>query len=119
MKEPTEEARAVLHELPLFRFLSPEIRKLVVDSFSAASFTFGEPIVTEGEAADAFYVLVSGTARVIKTGRNDDEISLTLLRPGDSFGEMGLLETTTRTATVRASAGSILVAPASLGSPRS
>lgn len=103
MKEPSEDTRAQLHELPLFQFLPAPTRKLVVDSFTPASFDFGAPIVEEGQTADAFYFLVSGTARVIKRARNDDEVSLGVLRPGDSFGEMGLLEAGTRMATVRAS----------------
>ena len=97
------ESRASLHELPLLAFLPPAVRELVVDSFVPESFEFGSPIVTEGEKADAFYVLVSGRARVIKAGRGGEEISLNVLRPGDSFGEMALLDNTTRAATVRAS----------------
>ena len=37
------------------------------DAFTAEAFSFGAVIVREGEPADAFYVLVSGTARVLKT----------------------------------------------------
>jgi ATP-binding cassette subfamily B protein len=65
------------------------------------------PIVREGEPADALFVLVSGRARVLKNadrgGSSNGEISLGLLKPGDTFGEIGLLEHTTRTVTVRAS----------------
>ena len=100
---PGRDARAALHELPLLAFLPPDVRDLVVDSFVPESFEFGSAIVREGEEADAFYVLVSGRARVIKTGRGGEEISLNVLRPGDSFGEMALLDSTTRAATVRAS----------------
>ena len=85
------------------RFLPPEVRKLVVDSFEPVTLPFGSPIVREGEEADAFYVLSSGRARVIKAGDNGEEIPLNVLRPGDSFGEMGLLEKKARVATVRAS----------------
>ena len=92
-----------LHELPLLRFLPQDVRKLVVDSFEPMTLPFGSPIVREGEEADAFYVLSSGRARVVKAGDHGEEISLNVLRPGDSFGEMGLLEKTTRAATVRAS----------------
>jgi HlyB family type I secretion system ABC transporter len=97
------ESRASLYDLPLLAFLPPAVRELVVDSFVAESFEFGSPIVREGEKADAFYVLVSGRARVVKAGRGGEEISLNVLRPGDSFGEMALLDNTTRAATVRAS----------------
>jgi ATP-binding cassette subfamily B protein len=93
----------LLHDLPLLRFAPGESRKLVVDSFVPVSFTFGQVIVTEGDVADAFYVLVSGTARVFKLGEAGQEVSLSVLRPGDSFGEMSLLEETRRTASVRAS----------------
>jgi ATP-binding cassette subfamily B protein len=97
------ESRASLHDLPLLAFLPPAVRELVVDSFVPESFEFGSAIVSEGETADAFYVLISGRARVIKAGRGGEEISLNVLRPGDSFGEMALLDNTTRAATVRAS----------------
>ena len=99
-----DDLRALLHDLPLLQFVPPAARTLVVDSFVPVTVDFGRPIVTEGEAADAFYVLVSGTARVLKEGDDGQEISLNVLRPGDSFGEIALLEETTRTATVRASA---------------
>jgi HlyB family type I secretion system ABC transporter len=97
-----ERGRELLDDLPLLQFVPPETRRLVVASFVHASFTFGQPIVTEGAPADAFYVLAAGSARVIKTGLTGEELSLALLRPGDSFGEIGLLEQTTRNATVRA-----------------
>src|SRR5205823_13629205 len=67
------------------------------------SFPFGEVIVREGEPADAFYLLVSGTARVVKRGESGDEVALNVLHGGDSFGEMALLTDTTRVASVRAS----------------
>ena len=98
-----DESRASLHDLPILKFLPGDVRELVVDSFVPESFSFGSPIVREGEEAEAFYVLVSGRARVIKTGRGGEEVSLNVLRQGESFGEMALLEKTTRAATVRAS----------------
>jgi ATP-binding cassette subfamily B protein len=94
-------------ELPILQFLPDAARERIIASFTPVSYTFGMPIVREGEPADALFVLVSGRARVLKNadrgGASNGEISLGLLKPGDTFGEIGLLEQTTRTVTVRAS----------------
>ena len=101
------DVRAVLDGLPLLQFLPPDARELVINSFEPGSFAFGTPIVRENEPADALYVLVAGRARILKAasanGGAGGEITLSQLRVGDTFGEMGLLEHTTRSATVRAS----------------
>jgi HlyB family type I secretion system ABC transporter len=89
--------------LPVFRLMPEEVRRLVAYSFEPAEFPFGSVIVREGDEADAFYVVVSGTARVVKQSEDGGEVALNLLQAGDSFGEMALLEDTTRIATVRAS----------------
>ncbi|MDQ3518238.1 MAG: peptidase domain-containing ABC transporter [Gemmatimonadota bacterium] len=95
--------RAVLDDLPILKFLPPDAKELVKNSFTPASFSFGAPIVREGEVGDAYYILLSGRARLVKSGDNGEEISLNALRPGDTFGEIGLLDHARRTATVRAS----------------
>ncbi len=95
--------RQILDDLPALRLLPADVRKLVVDSFVPVSVPFGPLLIREGEPADGLYVLVSGRARVLKQADTGEEISLGALRPGDSFGEIGLLEDTVRTATVRAS----------------
>jgi len=87
----------------MLRFLPAEERERVKAHLVSASFTFGMPIVREGEEADAFYVLTAGQARVVKRGIGGEEVPLNVLRAGDCFGEIGLLERATRTATVRAS----------------
>ncbi|MEO8431050.1 MAG: peptidase domain-containing ABC transporter [Acidobacteriota bacterium] len=95
--------RELLDELPILRLLPAEARSLVVGSFIPVSFAFGDTIVREGDPADAFYVLAAGRARIVKKGDGGGEIPLNSLRAGDSFGEMGLLDHSTRTASVRAS----------------
>jgi CRP-like cAMP-binding protein/predicted double-glycine peptidase len=101
--EPIEGARAVLRELPLLALMPPDARRLVEASFVPVRFPFGAVIVREGDDADAFYVLVAGTARVVKRTDQGTEVPLNVLRPGDAFGERALLEHSRRTATVRAS----------------
>ena len=56
----------------------------------------GDEIIIEGDIDDSFYIIVSGTAEVSKEGHILGE-----LVPGDCFGEMGYLEKTKRTATIR------------------
>ncbi|MGA1840083.1 MAG: peptidase domain-containing ABC transporter [bacterium] len=96
---------SVLYNQPIFALLPKDVKKIVINSFVQVSYPFGKTVVQEGEPADAFYILASGRARVVKMDTNGKEISLYLLRPGDTFGEMGLLSQTEkkRTATVRAS----------------
>jgi HlyB family type I secretion system ABC transporter len=97
------EARALVEQLPLLQELSEEARRLVVESFVPVSFGFGEIVFSEGDEADAFYVLTSGAARVLKQRTDGQEVTLNTLRPGDGFGELGLLTGEPRSATVRAS----------------
>src|SRR4051812_19957415 len=94
---------AVLPEIPIFALMPPDVRTLVVASLEPVAFGFGQVIVREGEEADAFYVVVSGSARAIKQAENGDEVPLDVLRTGDSFGFVELIEETPRVATVRAS----------------
>ncbi|HEX4108240.1 MAG TPA: peptidase domain-containing ABC transporter [Solirubrobacteraceae bacterium] len=91
-----------LTELPLLSALAPDVRELVQAAFVRMQFSFGETIFAAGDPADAFYVLQSGLARVLAVDGEGQEVSLNLLRPGDSFGEAGLLDGSTRTATIRA-----------------
>jgi ATP-binding cassette subfamily B protein len=92
-----------LSDLPILQFLPEDAKQLVMESFVPVAYSFGATIAREGEPADAFYVLASGRARVLTTGEHGEEVPLNVLRPGDSFGEMGLLDHGVRRATVRAS----------------
>ena len=101
-----DQKSVALEELPMMMFLPPELKRQVMDCFVPADFTLGGDIVTEGEVADAFYVLTEGRARMVKHGPGGEEIPLNVLRPGETFGATGLLDPSkigTRSTTVRAS----------------
>ena len=55
----------------------------------------GEELATEGRFAHEFFMIEEGTAKVMQGGKEIAELG-----PGDFFGEIALLETERRTATV-------------------
>jgi CRP-like cAMP-binding protein len=62
----------------------------------------GQDVVRQGDAADALYLIESGTLKVSSHGEGNEEIVRGSLGPGDYFGEIGLLQRVPRTATVTA-----------------
>ena len=65
------------------------------------SFNDGEIIFEEGSSGDWVYVVVSGAVEVSKTIKGTKYV-LSILEPGEVFGEIALIGAIKRTATIRA-----------------
>ena len=83
--------------------LPPELVQLKINSSQSVvheHFEPGQEVFREGDIGDRLYIITSGKAEVIrKNGAGD--IPLAQLGAGEYFGEMALLNHTTRNATVR------------------
>lgn len=84
-----------LESVPLFAELSRKDRKAVARHADEVDLPSGATIVEQGRLAYELFVLESGTADVLI----DDQI-IAQIGPGDVVGEIGVLKTHTRTATV-------------------
>ena len=96
-------AEEILRTTSFARFVPPEHFDRVRDRFESVHYDFGDTLIRQGDEADAFYVLVTGRARVLKEQPNGEEITLHRLQPGSEFGESALLDGQRRTTTVRCS----------------
>lgn len=61
----------------------------------------GEEVFHQGDLGDRIYIMVSGRAQVLVNANDGSEKVLASLGPGEYFGEMALLNQTTRGASVR------------------
>ena len=84
-----------LKSLPLFEAVSNEDLEKIAPFVSEVSVSEGKHLVEEGDYAYEFMAIEEGTAEV----RRGDRI-LAELGPGDFFGEMGLIQSDRRNATV-------------------
>ena len=89
---------ARLASIPLFASLSSDERARVADSMEPVTVQAGETLCLQGEFAYHFFVIEEGTAEVTTDGLRIAELSA-----GDCFGEIGLLVTGRRVASVVAS----------------
>jgi ABC-type bacteriocin/lantibiotic exporter with double-glycine peptidase domain/CRP-like cAMP-binding protein len=94
--------RRALASLPLLDGLDPEVRAIVEDAFTTEHYAFGAVIVRQGDDADAMYLLLDGSARVLTVAETGDEVALNVLEAGAVFGDIALLDGGVRTATIRA-----------------
>lgn len=86
---------ARLAGIPLFEGLSSKDRERLARHADEVDIRAGATIVEEGRLANEFFVIRQGTADVF-----EGEELLRSLGPGDMIGEIGVLETHRRTATV-------------------
>ena len=88
----------VLQRVPLFADLDRHEIQQIARLFKPRRFPRGETVVKEGSGGAAFFVIESGEAAVLIGGR-----PRAILRPGDYFGEIALIDEGTRMATITAS----------------
>ena len=84
-----------LKAIPLFRGLSKHQREQVSKWADEVDLEPGKHLVDQGDFAHEFFVIEEGGAEVIVDGDRVDSLG-----PGDFFGEIALLETERRTASV-------------------
>jgi CRP/FNR family transcriptional regulator, cyclic AMP receptor protein len=92
---PKRERDALAH-VPLFEGLSPRHLRRLADLTREERLMTGATVVKAGEPGDTFYVIIEGEAKVV----NASNRVVNRLQPGDSFGEISLLDGGPRTATV-------------------
>lgn len=100
----TELEKRLLQRSVFFRFMPEGLLSEIADLLQRRSYRFGEVIIREGDEADAWYLLASGRARVLRNGgQKGEEVALDTLHPGEEFGEQALVSGEPRNATVRCS----------------
>jgi CRP-like cAMP-binding protein len=88
---------ALLRQVDLFATLEEKDLESLAGEFNERHFAEGHQIAMEGEGGLVFFVVESGEATVEVHGRE-----VARLGPGDSFGEIALIDRRPRTATVTA-----------------
>ena len=88
----------VLQSVPLFTDLNKRELQQIARLFKARHFAAGQVVVQEGSGGAAFFVIESGEATVAFGGKKRS-----ILKAGDYFGEIALLDEGKRMATITAS----------------
>jgi CRP/FNR family transcriptional regulator, cyclic AMP receptor protein len=86
-----------LRDSPLFRDLDETERAQVLIIGQVRSFQAEEVIFREGDAGDGLYIVIDGAVRISKQTAAGEE-ALTILEPNAFFGEMALVDFSTRAA---------------------
>lgn len=92
-----DDQTALLAQVPLFSACSKKELQALAKRAQERTVPAGTAVVREGEAGDAFYVIVSGQADVDRSGT-----IVATIGPPTFFGDLALLDMAPRNATVTA-----------------
>jgi CRP/FNR family cyclic AMP-dependent transcriptional regulator len=92
----------VIRRAPLFTALDDASAATLRDSMTQVKVSKGQMLFKEGDAGDRLFVVVEGKLKLGTSSGDGRENLLSILGPGDMFGELSLFDPGPRTATATA-----------------
>ena len=96
----TQDLTTLLSKVELFSELDQDDLKRVAALAQLRSLARDTVIFHSGDTADAVFIIASGKVKIVVTSTDGKDFILTTLGAGQVFGEMALLESAPRSATV-------------------
>jgi ATP-binding cassette subfamily B protein len=90
-----------LRAIPIFSTLDPKALEDLAGEFSTENFEPDVTVIREGAKGDKFYITVRGSLQVSKKGPDGIDKPIVVLADGDHFGEIALLKSVPRTASLK------------------
>ena len=90
--------RAAISRAPLFHALSQSAVEDLTRRVSIKRVNSNTNVVNQDDPGEYMFVIMTGRIKVVIFGENGREVTLSFLRPGDSFGEMSLFDGEARSA---------------------
>jgi signal transduction histidine kinase/CRP-like cAMP-binding protein len=84
----------------LFRKVPPELLTKVIAELKVKRFSEGEIIFEEGSQGGELYLLITGSVKVSKLKRSGEEILIGIIKAGDCFGELSMIDRQARSAKI-------------------
>ena len=87
-----------LAKVPFFDGLTVEALAMIAHVTTEESYAYGTKIFAYGDPGDKLYIILEGKVRIFREVGGMGEEALAVLGPGEVFGEMSLLDESTRSA---------------------
>jgi len=97
-----EDAEVVLRRAPLFDGLDEESARALRRQMSDIKLSRGEHLFLEGQDGDRLYVVLDGKIKLTRAATDGRENLLSVIGPGEMFGELSLFDPRPRTSTASA-----------------
>ena len=92
-----DHAEEMLRRAPLFEALDEDGTKALRAGVTDVGLARGERLFDEGDAGDALYVVLDGKVKLTRTSADGRENLISLMGPGEMFGELSLFDPRPRT----------------------
>ena len=92
-------AESLLQFNYLFRGLSKSAISSIAALATRRQFSKGTVVFSQGDEPDALYGIVAGKIRISASSQSGQEVFLSYMEPGDTFGEIAVMDGLPRTAT--------------------
>jgi CRP/FNR family cyclic AMP-dependent transcriptional regulator len=96
----TTVSTTVLKSVPLFASFPDDQLRMLVTVVARRSAPRASVIMAAGDQIDSLYIVIAGRLKVMMGDADGKEVILSLIGPGEFFGEMGLIDDSPRSASV-------------------
>jgi len=90
----------IIKSIPLFADLDEKELQTIAAHAASRSYPKNSIIINEGDDTNSMYIIQSGKVKAFLSNEDGKEVILKMMKPGDYFGELSILDSAPRSASI-------------------